>query len=57
MRKKEKVSEANSAINERPDEWRYLSLVTDDSIEEILNNYTFSQLMQLRRKLLFFSGL
>ena len=54
------IENANEKININdnvPSEWNYLFLVTDDSIEDVLNNYTIKELIELKRKLDFFRGL
>jgi hypothetical protein len=34
-------------------DWAYLSLVSDDSVEQILKDYNLPQLIELQRKILF----
>lgn len=38
-------------------DWDYLFLVTNDSIEDVLNNHTVKELIELRMKLDFFRSL
>lgn len=53
----ENSSDKTSKNENVPSDWDYLFLVTDDSIEDVFNNYTVKELIELRMKLDFFRNL
>ena len=52
----ENSSDKTSTNEYVPSDWDYLFLVTNDSIEDVFNNYTVKELIELRMKLDFFNN-
>ncbi len=57
IKKQRKDNNRNKQNKVDVSDWAYLSLVSDDSVEQILKDYSLAQLIELQRKILFLKGI
>lgn len=57
IKKQRKDNNRNKQNKVDVSDWAYLSLVSDDSVEQILKDYSLAQLIELHRKILFLKGI